>query len=395
VGLGIEAAQRVASGKEDVERDRFRELIEITALAWGLGIEAAQRVASGKPAPRRRAGASMKCQCGYGCKCKAIAAAAAVGLSAAVLPAWAGTTVYVPLGSANKVIAVDAASDRVLRTFDGIENPHGLVATPDGQYLVAGSMSERPLPRGAAEDMPNSRLSVIHPAHGHVMSTIGVAGWTHHQAITPDGRYVLSTHPARGAISVADLTANKLVRTIATGPAPNYAVVTPDGSRVYVSNSGNGTVSEIDARTWKVLRTLEAGPSPEHMVLAPDGKRLFVANDRGGQVTEVSLASGRVERRHALGERLHGLDISDDGRWLYASLVTEDKLIALDAQTGARRTLPLSPAPYHLGAVRGTGKLYVSSSREPKIWVVDQASLKLVGGIELPGGEGHQLAISR
>jgi DNA-binding beta-propeller fold protein YncE len=141
-------------------------------------------------------------------------AATAIVITLSAKAAWAGLTVYIPLGSANKVIAVDAASNRITATFDGVDNPHGLVATPDGEYLVAGSLSETPLPQGAPIDTANSKLAVIHPAHGHVMSTIPVAGWTHHQAITPDGRYVLSTHPTRGGISVADLTENKVVRTV-------------------------------------------------------------------------------------------------------------------------------------------------------------------------------------
>ena len=320
-------------------------------------------------------------------------AATAIVMALSAPTAWAGMTVYIPLGSANKVIAVDAASHRITATYDGVDNPHGLVATPDGEYLVAGSLSETPLPAGAAMDTANSKLAVIHPAHGHVMSTIPVAGWTHHQAITPDGRYVLSTHPTRGGTSVTDLIENKVVHTVATGPAPNYAVVTPDGKRVYVSNSGNGTISEIDTADWKVTRTLDAGASPEHMLLAPDGKRLYVANARSGTVSAVSLETGKVEREYVMGKRLHGLDISDDGRQLFVSLISEDKLVALDPQTDVRRVLPLTPAPYHLGAVRGTGKLYVSSRKEPKIWVVDQSSLEVLDTIQLPGGEGHQLAI--
>lgn len=320
-------------------------------------------------------------------------AATAIVIALSAQTAWAGPTVYIPLGSANKVIAVDAASNRITATYDGVDNPHGLVATPDGEYLIAGSLSETPLPQGAPINTANSKLSVIHPAHGHVMSTLPVAGWTHHQAITPDGRYVLSTHPTRGGISVADLTENKIVRSVATGPTPNYVLVTPDGKRVYVSNSGNNTISEIDTADWKVTRTLDAGASPEHMLLAPDGKRLYVANPRSGQVSEVSLETGKVEHQYAMGKRLHGLDISDDGRWLFVSLISENKLVALDPRTDERRELSLSPAPYHLGAVRGTGKLYVSSRKEPTIWVVDQTSLKLLDTIQLPGGEGHQLAI--
>lgn len=328
-------------------------------------------------------------------KRKSTLVAAAFGMTLVLAPAWAAPTVYIPLGSANKVIAVDAANNRITQTYGGVENPHGLVATPDGEYLVAGSLAETPVPQGATADTPNSRLFVIHPVHGHVMSTIPVVGWTHHQAITSDGRYVVSTHPTRGGISVADLTANKVIRTVATGLAPNYAVFTPDDKRIYVTNTGNGTVSEIDAVNWKVLRTLDAGPSPEHLVLAPDGKRLFVSGDRSGKVSEVSIETGKVEREWDLGKRLHGLDISDDGRWLFISATSEDKLLALDPQTGVRRVLPLAPAPYHLGAVRGTGKLYISSSKEPKLWVVDQTSLKLLDTIQLPGGEGHQIGIVR
>jgi hypothetical protein len=75
-------------------------------------------------------------------------AATAIIMALSAPTAWAGMTVYIPLGSANKVIAVDAASNRITATFDGVDNPHGLVATPDGEYLVAGSLSETPLPAG-------------------------------------------------------------------------------------------------------------------------------------------------------------------------------------------------------------------------------------------------------
>ena len=93
--------------------------------------------------------------------------------------AFAAPTAYIPLGSGNEVIAVDTASDKIIRRFPGVENPHGLVATPDGEYIVAGSLKETPLPAGASVDTPNSKLYVIHPEHGHVMAEIPVSGWTH------------------------------------------------------------------------------------------------------------------------------------------------------------------------------------------------------------------------
>ena len=57
----------------------------------------------------------------------------------------ASPTVYIPLGTGNQVIQVDAATDTITASYSGVENPHGLVATPDGEYLVAGSLNETPL----------------------------------------------------------------------------------------------------------------------------------------------------------------------------------------------------------------------------------------------------------
>ena len=309
--------------------------------------------------------------------------------------AMAAPIAYIPLGSANQVIAVDAANGKIIRSYSGVENPHGLVATPDGDYLVAGSLKETPVPAGAPSDTPNSKLYVIHPEHGHVMAEIPVPGWTHHEAVTPDGKYVISTHPTRGGISVVDVINNKVYKTIKTGPSPNYTLVTKDGKRAYVSNSGNGTLSEIDLTRWAVTRSLEAGPTPEHLVFSLDEKTIYVSNDRAGTVSVVSVQSGKVEHSYAIGKRVHGLDIGDDGRTLFVSSRSDDKLVALDTATGAQRVLTLSPEPYHLDKIPGTGKVYVSSSRTPIIWVVDQKTFTVTDTIQLPAGEGHQIAVIR
>ena len=194
------------------------------------------------------------------------------------LVSWvsASPTVYIPLGSGNQVIAVDAAKDSITASYSDVENPHGLVATPDGEYLIAGSLKETPIAKGKPKDTPNSKLFFIHPAHGHVMSTIDVSGWTHHQAITPNGRYVLSTHGMRGNVSVVDLESNTVIKTIPTGRVPNYTLVTNDGNRAYVSNTGANNLSEIDVKSWKVIRTLESGPAPEHMAFCARASSRFI-----------------------------------------------------------------------------------------------------------------------
>ena len=173
---------------------------------------------------------------------------------------------------------------------------------------------------------------------------------------------------------------------------PNYAAFSRDGTRLYVSNAGNGTVSEIDTERWIVTRNMLAGETPEHLVLSPDGRALFVANVEAGTVSELAIETGAISRSFEIGGELHGLDIAEDAATLFVSGKGEDKLVAIDLKSGAMRSAPLAPAPYHLAVVPGTGKLYVSSRDEPKVWVVDQASLAPQGTIALRG-EGHQMVV--
>ncbi len=50
--------------------------------------------------------------------------------------------VYIPLGNANGIAVVDVDTNRVIKEIGGVINSHGLAATPDGQLLVASSMTD-------------------------------------------------------------------------------------------------------------------------------------------------------------------------------------------------------------------------------------------------------------
>jgi len=68
-----------------------------------------------------------------------------------------------------------------------------------------------------------------------------------------------------------------------------------------------------------------------------------------------------------VGQSLHGFDISDDGSTLFVSSKKDNKLVALNPKTGDQRELPISPSPYHLESIVGTGKVYVSRSYTRKL----------------------------
>lgn len=310
-----------------------------------------------------------------------------VGISATAL---AEPFIYVAAGSANKVLVIDAETNEVVNEFGDISNPHALVITPDDEYVISGSLSAAKNKSGKKQ----GTLYVIHPAHGHVMSTLPLPGMVHHQAITPSGRFVVSTHPALKGVSITDMEGESDTWMLETGTGPNYTVFTKDGKRAYVSNTGTGTISEINTQTWTVERQLTAGKTPEHMALSADEKWLYVINAMPGTVSKVSIKSGKVAAGYKIGKGAHGLDLSEDGKFIFATSKKSGVVAKIDLEANTTKFLNLSPYPYHLEALKGTGKVYVSSSKSPRIWVLDAEKFELLDEIAI-SGEGHQMVLTQ
>ena len=344
-------------------------------------------------------------------------ALAVIGIAALNSQATAGN-VFVPLGSAGEVLSVDAEKDSITSRAGNVPDVHGLAITPDKKFLVAGSYSEveagntglPPRPEGMSEDVHRSHhapraeqpaersdmisyLSIIRAADMNVVQRISVPGAVHHVAITPDSRFAIVTQPNNDGVSVVDLDGRKVIKSITTGSSPNYAAVTPDGRRLFVSNSGDDTISEIETANWTVGRTIPVGETPEHVVMSRDGTKLFVNNVYSGTVSTISLGSASVTKTYEIGGEVHGIDVSEDGKTLFVVARERERLIAVDLATGNMREAVFSPEPYHLTAVKGTGKLYLSSREEPKIWVINQQTLEPITEIQITG-EGHQMAVA-
>lgn len=339
-------------------------------------------------------------------------------LGASAISAGAGERAYIPLGSAGEVAIIDTGTDTVIGRIGGLAAVHGLAATPDGQVLIAGSFDERK-PNGGAPARPSgvseeehaahhgggpagaakeeaaiSTVSVVRVSDQSVLRRIDVPGAVHHVAVSPDGRFAVVTHPNAGGISAIDLTTYRVVARVATGPLTNYAAFSPDGGAVYVSNAGNNTVSAVDTDRWTIGWSATTSAAPEHIVLSRDGATLYVNNVEDGSVSIVDVGERKVVATVPVGDTLHGIDLSDDGRTLFVAALGDDKVVAIDLAAGAAaRSATLAPAPYHLAALRGTDKLYVSSADAPKLWVVDRNSLAVTGEIAI-GGKGHQMVLA-
>lgn len=338
----------------------------------------------------------------------------AVGLAAAPLArAEPASPVYIPTGESAAVLVIDSETHAPVDRIDGLPAAHGLAVTPDGNRLVVGSFAERAsgeampekpagvsaadhaahhAPKPAGEHrQAQSTVSIVDVAERSVERRIDVPGVVHHVAASPDGEVAAVTHPNSDAVSVIDLAEMTVVETVSTGALPNYAVFSPDGAALYVSNSGDDEIAVVNTATWTVARRIAVGASPEHLAISPDGNALFVNNVADGTVSVVDLAKGRSVKSLAIGSTPHGIDLSDDAGTLFVAVSGADRLVAIDLGDNSRRSVPLSPAPYHLSVIDGTAVLYVSSAEEPVVWVVDAATLETQTEIPITG-TGHQFA---
>jgi len=233
-------------------------------------------------------------------------------------------------------------------------------------------------------------LTVLDGARGEVLRRIDVPGSMHHVAVSPDGRFATATHPGGAAVSVVDLDRGEVLATIPVGDDPNHAVFTRGGAGLAVSVAGEDVIALIDTADWRITARIAVGASPEHIVLSPDGTRFYVNNVDDGSVSEINMATRKQVRTIALkGLPLHGLDLTDDGGALIASILGDDAVARIDLASGTVIRAALAPAPYHVAAAHGSGKVYVSSAAAPGLTVLSQNDLSVIGRVET-GGVGHQ-----
>lgn len=340
---------------------------------------------------------------------------AAVLLMSLSLPVSAGSSrAFIPLGTTDSIGVMDLGSHRLTSTISGTVNTHGSALTPDGRFLIVGSLTahdnqESPVPpEGMTEDEHAShhgaqgdtvlkqpgtgRIYVVDTSTNEIDSVFEVPGPVHHVLITRDGRYAVSTHPMDGGISVVDLDSGEVVEVIATGPSPNYIATTGDGQTLFVSNTGNGTISEVDTRNWFVKRNVLVGGGPEHMALAPGDDLLYINDVSSGEVVALKLSEGAVTARYEVGANPHGLGLSADGQVLFATSQGDERVIRIELNQNDSKSVQLAPAPYHLAVSPVDGSILVTSKGEAKLWVLDPVSLAIVDEVPLEG-IGHQISI--
>lgn len=313
-----------------------------------------------------------------------------IGFAAAMAAgtlAYAAPDLYIAINSEDEVLVINTKTDAITQHISGPISPHGLALSQDGRTLIVGSHQKEK----DASGQTMSQLILVSTQDGKIEKEIPMMNWSQDQVTTPDGHYVISTHPNEGRVCVTDLDTRKIISTLDIGKTANHMVLTSDGRHAYVSSGGTNSIVEIDTKDWTITRRLAGGSYPGQMAMTPDGKLIYVVSFIGDELSAVSVEFGTVVQSKKLGMGLHGIDIDADGR-LYIS-GGEERLYVVEPGMGAVKRLALPGDSYEVKVVAAADKIYVSARDKPILWVIDRKTLKLSKNIKLTG-VGHHMIVS-
>ena len=126
--------------------------------------------------------------------------------------------------------------------------------------------------------------------------------------ISPEGTEIWTAHSRDGGVSVIDIAAKKVTRTLNVGTKrSNRLKITPDGKLVLISDLSGNELVVLDRSSGKEVKRMNLGRSPEGILIVPDGSRAYVAVAGDNNVAELDLKTLEVTRRIATGKGPDGM----------------------------------------------------------------------------------------
>ncbi len=190
--------------------------------------------------------------------------------------------------------------------------------------------------------------------------------------LSPDGRYLASTHHPNFALTVWDID-RQTIAVDDPGPVPSLpADFSPDSRRIAVTHQ-DGELLVYDLTNGQPRRRWP-GPAPVHdLAYRPDGARIAViSGDKSPTCRILESETGRLVRSIALPSEGDEVAWSPDGTMLATTMQRDPKIYLWDTATGIRRaTLEGATNQGLRVAFHPTGTLLASNGWESRLRLWD------------------------
>jgi YVTN family beta-propeller protein len=219
--------------------------------------------------------------------------------------------------------------------------------------------------------------------------TAVVGGGPHGIAVQPGGAMAWVMNSGGSNVRVFDRRLQRLVASIAVGPAPVHAVFSPDGATAYVSDFGGSTVTVVNVATRQAVDSITTPDEPHGLAISPDGRTVYAACVSGGAIAFIDTRTLQVTRTLLLpdGGAPYGVLVSPDGRRIYVTDEVFNHVLAFDATSGAPiGAVAVGARPALIKWIPGTNRFLVANNDGGTISVVDASTLREIARV--PTGQG-------
>jgi YVTN family beta-propeller protein len=260
--------------------------------------------------------------------------------------------IYVTNERSGDLSIIDSATHEVVATVPLGKRPRGIHASPDGK-LIYVALSGSPIAGPGVDE------STLPPADK-----------------SADG------------IGVFDVASGKLVKMLQSGSDPEEFDISQDGKFLYVSNEDAAGVSILDLGAEKIIATLPTGEEPEGVKVSPDGKSVYATSEDAGVVYKIDAATAKVVGSLKVGRRPRTIAVMPDNRMAWANAENDGTVVYFDAEANkVVETIPLGEAgvvkPMAVLLSKDASKLYVSTGRGKKLFILDTATRKVETSFEV------------
>ncbi len=182
-------------------------------------------------------------------------------------------------------------------------------------------------------------------------------------------------------------------------PTPHEIVTSPDGKFAYVSNNGilwmtdpgeGGnliTIVDLASRTKAGVIDLGEYRRPHGMAVMPGGERMLVTIENPTGLLLVDLKERKVLRKYDVkGDGPHMVTLGPRAEYAYVSNTKTNTLAVVNLASGDTNVIPIGEWPQG-GVLSLDGKqLYVTTSHNNRIAIVNTTTRKPAGAIETSNG---------
>jgi YVTN family beta-propeller protein len=316
----------------------------------------------------------------------------------------AGYRVFVTSEVSGDLTVIDSSNLEAAGTVHLGKRPRGIHPSPDGKLLyiaLSGSpiggpgVDESTLP---PPDKSADGIGVFDIAQNKIVRMIQGGSDPENFAVSKDGKWIYVSNEDDSGVSFIDLTAGKLTQTVKTGDEPEGVSLTADGKTIYSTAEADGTVSAIDVDGRKLIKTFKVGRRPRNVVFMPDAQHGYVNAENDGTVGMLDLVKNEMTGVITLGTPAEiadpktpikpmGLVLSPDAKKLYVSTGRGRKVFVIDTATNQIvSSFEAGQRPWGIGLSPDGKTLFTANGPGQDVSVIDTVTQTVTKKVKVAGG---------